>query len=354
MKKIIIPLLCSLYFFGCSKDSGSSSNKTESYTYSLTENGCETKTHTFRYKTDLCRALQDDALNNNCAATLREQRFNSECPGQAFKPKPPAPQPSPSPTTSPPSPNPAPYPANSKPLPEHADIMLSLFRTNTYDGSICDSTVFSGKFKELFPQLPISGISGGSIEPNFFDDYGTMRINIVSHGFAVSTFTVSGKKEALNSIKEKLQRREDEIRLTESKICAEKNPSLTLVDLVSATQFDQRRINIKCELLRTFTLADLIRRKNPSADLNKGTVRYDLFTSGRTTGTGEIGIVRLSLSYKESLSSANIWEIEFSPQLIHTVLDLLSQNIADSKMTVSSSPECRGERKDNPVMLITK
>jgi len=64
----------------------SSNNNTQDISYELTENGCATGKHSFSSTSDLCAALQNNSLNNNCAYSLREEEFNSRCPGQTFNP----------------------------------------------------------------------------------------------------------------------------------------------------------------------------------------------------------------------------------------------------------------------------
>jgi hypothetical protein len=52
------------------------------YTYSFTENGCETGEHSFGSKEEMCTALQNEDLNNTCAPGSREDYFKSQaCTG---------------------------------------------------------------------------------------------------------------------------------------------------------------------------------------------------------------------------------------------------------------------------------
>lgn len=68
---------------------GNTSQSEDSYDF--TYNGCKTNRHSFSgspedVRSRLCAALQDEALNNGCAQSMREQMFNSKCTG-SFKPK---------------------------------------------------------------------------------------------------------------------------------------------------------------------------------------------------------------------------------------------------------------------------
>jgi hypothetical protein len=56
----------------------------KSYTYELSENGCSTGSKTFASIEDLCASLRNDSANNNCASSLRYERFKSDCPGQTW------------------------------------------------------------------------------------------------------------------------------------------------------------------------------------------------------------------------------------------------------------------------------
>jgi hypothetical protein len=62
----------------------SSDNSSQSYTYALTLNGCDTGSHSFSSHDAYCNALKNDALNNNCAASLRYDTFKNECPGLSW------------------------------------------------------------------------------------------------------------------------------------------------------------------------------------------------------------------------------------------------------------------------------
>ena len=48
------------------------------YTYSMSENGCETGSHTAPTKKGYCENLANDSLNQDCARGLRRQVFDKE------------------------------------------------------------------------------------------------------------------------------------------------------------------------------------------------------------------------------------------------------------------------------------
>ena len=99
---------------GCgSEQNTTESNRSESFSYELTLNGCSTGRQTFSSREAMCSALRDDGRNRDCARSLREDHFKKNCPGQTWEePAPvPAPQPNPQPN---PQPQPAPVPEPKK------------------------------------------------------------------------------------------------------------------------------------------------------------------------------------------------------------------------------------------------
>jgi hypothetical protein len=63
-------------------DSESSESKS-TYRYALEENGCATGTQEFASHQELCDGLRNDELNDDCAANLRREMFESnECAGE--------------------------------------------------------------------------------------------------------------------------------------------------------------------------------------------------------------------------------------------------------------------------------
>ena len=73
MKKFAMGLLfVAVALLGCGEDK---------FTYSYEVNGCKTGEHSFKTKEEYCKALQDNALNNNCALSTRQSTFKNECSG---------------------------------------------------------------------------------------------------------------------------------------------------------------------------------------------------------------------------------------------------------------------------------
>jgi hypothetical protein len=53
------------------------------YTYEDSYGSCSTGKHSFESKDAYCKGLEDERLNNGCAASMRAQDYqNAECPGQ--------------------------------------------------------------------------------------------------------------------------------------------------------------------------------------------------------------------------------------------------------------------------------
>jgi len=74
-------------------DKGDSATENKSggsttYTYELTENGCETGSHTFDSKTDYCEGLRSNNLNKGCAYSLRKYTYESNNCSGTFSTKP--------------------------------------------------------------------------------------------------------------------------------------------------------------------------------------------------------------------------------------------------------------------------
>jgi hypothetical protein len=55
--------------------------KNEELSYDLTVNGCATGKQSFSSLEAYCSGLQNDALNNGCARSTREQLFYQNCSG---------------------------------------------------------------------------------------------------------------------------------------------------------------------------------------------------------------------------------------------------------------------------------
>lgn len=57
-------------------------SQSESRSYELEENGCNTGKHQFSSLSEMCDALKNDSLNHYCAYSLRRSYFQqSNCPG---------------------------------------------------------------------------------------------------------------------------------------------------------------------------------------------------------------------------------------------------------------------------------
>ena len=77
MKKIYGLMLVSFNLVACG------SVDLKDYSYDYTVNGCATGNHHFSSVEELCKGLQDDKLNNDCAYGFREQKFKqSGCSGE--------------------------------------------------------------------------------------------------------------------------------------------------------------------------------------------------------------------------------------------------------------------------------
>lgn len=98
--KIVLLTIVMVASFACSKKSTNITNVTqplqtevqtteklkvvETYSYTLEANGCSTETQTFSTLAEMCKALQNNTLNNNCALELREDFFAKNCGSSEF------------------------------------------------------------------------------------------------------------------------------------------------------------------------------------------------------------------------------------------------------------------------------
>jgi hypothetical protein len=67
---------------GCSVHAGTSDDVqagSQSLTYDLTENNCDTKSHDFSSHDDYCNGLESMSLNNGCAEDMRVSLYHSDC-----------------------------------------------------------------------------------------------------------------------------------------------------------------------------------------------------------------------------------------------------------------------------------
>ncbi len=85
MKMILVSIIAGVatMLSACNQSVSASS---QDISYDLTQNQCPTGKHSFSNNGDLCAALQDNSLNHNCALDLRQQRFETDCPGATFSP----------------------------------------------------------------------------------------------------------------------------------------------------------------------------------------------------------------------------------------------------------------------------
>ena len=75
-------IIAPLFLSACGKDEVS---RAPQYDYTFTETGvCTTGLHSYSRLPDLCAALTSMSSNNNCAESLRENYFQSQCPGQVY------------------------------------------------------------------------------------------------------------------------------------------------------------------------------------------------------------------------------------------------------------------------------
>src|SRR5271156_6183501 len=90
-KKIYLAI--SVFFLlaltSCGKDSSeeSAAELSNSLTYDMNQNGCDTGRHSFPDLSSYCAGLESKSLNNfDCAQSLRRQEFTArQCPG-TFQP----------------------------------------------------------------------------------------------------------------------------------------------------------------------------------------------------------------------------------------------------------------------------
>lgn len=100
MKKLFTLVCLSVIFAGCSQSSDSKSEskpvtpgatetkietKSETFGYEMNFYGCETGKQQFNSLAELCKGLQDDALNHDCARDMREEYFKAQCQGAQKK-----------------------------------------------------------------------------------------------------------------------------------------------------------------------------------------------------------------------------------------------------------------------------
>ncbi len=86
-KTVLFVCVLSLALMGCGKEKKAGvQDLNAGYSYSYTENGCDTGVQNFDSKQALCDGLQDEKLNKRCARALRKIAYENECVG-IFTPK---------------------------------------------------------------------------------------------------------------------------------------------------------------------------------------------------------------------------------------------------------------------------
>lgn len=99
VSQIFLLSLTVLVLSSCSKKSHSSNTNTietirpqtelqtervESFSYTLEQNGCSTETQNFGSLAEMCQGLQNNTLNNGCALELRAEFYKLKCTGSEF------------------------------------------------------------------------------------------------------------------------------------------------------------------------------------------------------------------------------------------------------------------------------
>lgn len=70
--------------FACGiKEEAKKESTSDSLAYRYDINGCDTGSHSFGSKEELCKGLENQKLNNSCATDMRAQTFKRlGCPGE--------------------------------------------------------------------------------------------------------------------------------------------------------------------------------------------------------------------------------------------------------------------------------
>jgi hypothetical protein len=79
--KILFGFILGILFSSCDAITKSANGSSESFTYQLSENGCDTGKHSFGSLDDYCTGLENNSLNNNCAYNSRQSLFSQKCNG---------------------------------------------------------------------------------------------------------------------------------------------------------------------------------------------------------------------------------------------------------------------------------
>jgi hypothetical protein len=78
MKRDLILILSVFVLFAC----GAKEEKSEKKSYNFTTNGCSTGEHSYSSAEELCKALQDEKVNNGCSYEMRKKMFQENCSGE--------------------------------------------------------------------------------------------------------------------------------------------------------------------------------------------------------------------------------------------------------------------------------
>jgi hypothetical protein len=372
------------FFTGCSNSSDSKTpnatsktetrTSTESISFDYDGPACKTGKLHFTNSDAFCDALQGSDLSSKCSLAIRKSIFLKSCPSKTFneraqqtETKIPVETPSASDTSETPQPvniDDQEQSTNDK-FTVGVNAILTLVRAKNYDSDICDQTVFSGSFTELYPKVPLSNVSI-DITKNFMtDNYGQMQIKMFTSGLFIAYMDIAGQLEQLKKIKSYINLGTlQNIRLTESKKCAAKDPELILVDLVMAPGVSTQKLDLdarievikaddqkNCVVVLNKTLRQLSQAKNPEADLEKAKFNYHIWDHSRQNESGELVSSRLSFStdYDGYGSSETYLNIVLQTELTNSLIDQLSQHEKPVRMT--GSQECKGKKFDDSIIV---
>ena len=83
MKSRIL-LAAATCLLGTALGCGNNGLNSESTSYQLSYNGCDTGEHSFDSVEKYCDGLRDEQLNHGCAIKSRKQLFNQNCSGKSW------------------------------------------------------------------------------------------------------------------------------------------------------------------------------------------------------------------------------------------------------------------------------
>jgi hypothetical protein len=243
---------------------------------------------------------------------------------------------------------------------------ISLVRPALYDSETCDQTVFSGELQTLIPGSPqVLGISTRhDLDPVTNRDTLVIEYNIGGQQFRL--LSIEGSTSVTSEIEYALAQG-NELKLTESKKCAEGDPTLKLIDTANIrTEFQVFSINLdsKMEVIRkdeqgvcavkfSKSIKDVILEADPSAALSSIATRVFIYTDG-VLADGTLATKRVDIMFhnKETPVSSPIATIKISvpPILTYAIIDQLSQPQGGT-LRMTMIRDCFGERFDSPVRV---